>query len=56
MLQQKCTRKIWICLVEYLSTEVSDPSEGPRIDGKLIFHLVKEVKLICVRVGHVEVN
>ena len=33
----------------YSSSEVSDPSEVPRIDGKLMFSSVKEVKLICVR-------
>ena len=43
MLKQKWTRQIWIRLVEYLSAEVSDPSEGPRIHGKLICYLVKEV-------------
>ena len=47
--EQKLTRQIWIRLVEYSSAEVSDLSEGPRIDVKLIFYLVKEVKLICVR-------
>ena len=47
--KQKCTQQIWIRLVKYSSAEVSDPSKGPRIDGKLIFYLVKEVQLICVR-------
>ena len=46
--QQNKTRQIWIRLVKYSSTKVSDLSEGPQIIGKLIFHLVKEVKLICV--------
>ena len=45
---QKYTRKIWIRLVEYSSSKVSDPSGVPRIVGKLIFLLVKEVKLIRV--------
>ena len=49
MPKQKYTRQNWINLIEYSSAEVSDPSEGPRIDGKLIFYLVKEVKLICMR-------
>ena len=40
MPKQKYTRQNWIRLVEYSSAEVSDPSEGPRIDGKLIFYLV----------------
>ena len=49
MVPTKGTRQIWIRLVEYCSSEVSDPSEVPWIVGKLIFWLVKGVKLICVR-------
>ena len=37
MRPQKHTRQIWIRLVEYSSSEVSDPSEMPRIDDKLVF-------------------
>ena len=49
MPKQKQTRQIWIRLVEYSSSKVSDPSEAevcvcvtglqrlPRIVGKLIF-------------------
>ena len=37
MPKQKCTRQIWIRLVEYSSAVVSDPSEGPRFVGKLSF-------------------
>ena len=37
MLKQKWTHQIWIRLVEYNSSKVSDPSEVPRINGKLIF-------------------
>ena len=48
MPKQKWTRQIWIGIAKYSSFEVSDPSELPRIDGKLIFELVKEVKLIRV--------
>ena len=47
--KQKQTSQIQIRLVEYSSFEVSDPSEVPRFLTKLIFQLVKEVKLICVR-------
>ena len=43
MPKQKGTRQIWIRLVQNSSAKVSDPSEGPRIDGKLVFYLVKEV-------------
>ena len=35
--QQKYTTQILIRLVEYSSFGVSDPSEVPRIDGKLFF-------------------
>ena len=35
--QQKYTQKIWIRLAEYSSAEVSDPSEMPRMVGRLIF-------------------
>ena len=49
MAEQKYTRQIWTHLVKFLSAEVSDPYEGPRVDGKLIFYLVEEVKMICVR-------
>ena len=35
--QQKWARKIWIHLVKYSSSEVSDPSKMPRISGNLIF-------------------
>ena len=35
-------------LVEYSSSEVSDPSEVPRINGNFFFQLVQEVKLILV--------
>ena len=49
MPKQKWTEQNWICLVEYSGSEVSDPSEVPQIIGKLFFQLVKEVKLICVR-------
>ena len=45
--QQKYIRKIWIRLAEYLSAEVSDPSEVPWMVGNF-FLLVKEVKLIRV--------
>ena len=37
MPEQKYTQQIQICLVEYWSAEVSDPSEVPRFVGKLIF-------------------
>ena len=37
MPKQKWTGQNRICLVEYSSSEVSDPSEVPRIDAKLIF-------------------
>ena len=53
-LKQKYTRKIWICLVEYSSSEVSDRSEVPRMVCKSSFYLVKEVKLI--RVSSIELN
>ena len=33
----KKAQQIQICLVEYSSSEVSDPFEVPRINGKLIF-------------------
>ena len=46
--QQKGTRQIWIRLVKYSASELSDPSEVHRMVGKLIVRLVKEVKLICV--------
>ena len=36
MTSTKKTRKIWSRLIEYLSAEVSDPSEVPQINGKLI--------------------
>ena len=49
MHEQKYTQKIQICLVEYLSAEVSDPSEVPQFVQELIINVVKEVKLICVR-------
>ena len=45
MSEHRRTKQIWSRLVEYSSAEVSDPSEVPRINGKLIFKLVKEVKL-----------
>ena len=45
MPKQKCTRQIWIHLVEYPSSKVSDPCEVPRFVGKLIFFLFQEVKL-----------
>ena len=35
--EQKCTQQIWICLVKYSSSEVSDPSEVLRFVGKLFF-------------------
>ena len=34
---QKYTQKIWICLVEYSSSEVLGPSEVPWFVGKLFF-------------------
>ena len=37
MSKQKWTDQIQIRLVEYPSTKVSDPSEVPRINDKLIF-------------------
>ena len=37
MPKQEQTRQNRIRLVEYSSSEVSDPSEVPQIDGKLIF-------------------
>ena len=37
MPKQKKTAQIQIRLVEYSSSEVSDPSEVPRIVAKLIF-------------------
>ena len=37
MPKQKWTGQNWIRLVEYSSSEVSDPSEVPRIVGKLFF-------------------
>ena len=40
MPKQKQTRKIWICLVEYSSVEVSDPSEMPQFVGKSCTFLV----------------
>ena len=49
MPKQKWTGQNRIRLVEYSGSEVSDPSEVPQIIGKLFFQLVKEVKLICVR-------
>ena len=49
MTPTKYSRKIWIRLVEYSSSEVSDPSEVPRFVGKSFFYLVKDFKLICVR-------
>ena len=45
MRKQKMTAQIQICLVEYPSSKVSDPSEVPQIVVKLIFKLVQEVKL-----------
>ena len=36
-LQQKYTRKIWIHLTKYSSSEVSDRSEVPRMFGKWMF-------------------
>ena len=41
--QQKYTQQIWIRVAGYSSAEVWDSSEKPRIVGKLIFYLVKEV-------------
>ena len=43
------TKQNRICLVKYLSAEVSDLSKVPRFVRELIFLLVQEVKLICVR-------
>ena len=37
MPKQKYTRQIQIFLVDYSSSEISDPSEVPRINDKLIF-------------------
>ena len=48
MPKQKWTGQNWIRLIKYSSSEVSDPSDVLWIDGKLIFKLVKEVKLIHV--------
>ena len=36
MPKQKQSEQNWIRLVEYSSSEVSDPSEVPQIGGKLI--------------------
>ena len=52
--QQKYTQQIWIHLVEYSSFKVSGPSEVPRFVLKLIFYLVKEVKL--ARVSLIELD
>ena len=48
MPKQKWPGQIQIGLVKYPSSKVSDPSEVPRFVGKLVFDLVKEVKLVCV--------
>ena len=48
MSEHHWTKQNRICVAEYSSAEVSGPSEVPRIAGKLIFYLIKEVKLICV--------
>ena len=37
MSEQKYIKQNRICLVEYSSAEVSDPSELPRFVGKLFF-------------------
>ena len=37
MASTKMDRQIWIRLAEYSSAKVTDPSEVPRINGKLIF-------------------
>ena len=41
--------KIWIRLVKYSSSDVSNASEMPQSHCKLMFYLYKEVKLVCVR-------
>ena len=40
--REKYTRKVWIRLVEYSSSDVSGPSEGTLFVGKLIL-VIKEV-------------
>ena len=37
MVPKRGTRQIWIRLVEYSGSKVSDPSEVPRISDKLMF-------------------
>ena len=43
MSEQNYTRQIWIRLVEYSCAEVSDPSEVPWFDGKLIFSQLRKL-------------
>ena len=48
MYEQKNTKQNWIWPVEPSCAKISDPSEMPRFDGKLIFLLFQEVNLKCV--------
>ena len=48
-LQQKYSEQNRIRLVKYSSAEVTDPSEVPWFARELIFKVIKEVNLICLR-------
>ena len=49
MSEHHWTKQNWIRVVEYSCSKVSCPSEVPRCVRELIFKVIKEAKLICVR-------